>query len=79
MKHPLNKTLPKLMTRILNSLDTKTLTNQQSKKKKTFWDELRTPLIESINRALYTKIFGTSQRQAVIKLTEKKDLDKRYI
>ena len=33
MKHPLNKTLPKLMTRILNSLDTKILTNQQSKKK----------------------------------------------
>ena len=35
----------------------------------TFWNELKTPPIES-NRALYTKILSTSQRQAVIKLIE---------
>ena len=35
--------------------------------------------MESINRAFYTKILSISQRQAVIKLIEKKDRDKRYI
>ena len=35
--------------------------------------------MESINQAFYTKILGISQRQAVIKLTEKKDCDKPYI
>ena len=44
---------------------------------KSFWDELKTLLMESINHAFYTKILSISQRQAVIKLNEKKD--KRYI
>ena len=42
----------------------------------TFWDELKTPSMEGINRALYTKIISVSQRQAVIKHIEKKDRDK---
>ena len=45
----------------------------------TFWHELKTPLIDSINRAFYTKIWSISQRQAVTKLTATKDRDKRYI
>ena len=44
---------------------------------KTFWDELKTPLMESVNQAFRTKILSISLRQAVIKLIEKKDRDKR--
>ena len=46
---------------------------------KTFWTHLKNPLFES---AKYSKIHGslsTSQRQAIIKLLEKKEKDKRYI
>ena len=46
---------------------------------KTFWDELKNYLMESINRAFYTKILSISQRETVSKLIEKKDRDKRYI
>ena len=47
---------------------------------KTFWDELKTSLMESVNQAFHTKILSISQREAVIKLIEKKkDRDKRYI
>ena len=46
---------------------------------KTFWDELKTPLIESVNQVSHTKILSISQRQTVIKLIEKKDQDKHYI
>ena len=45
----------------------------------TFWDELKTPLMESVNQAFHTKILSISQRQAVIKAIEKKDWDKRCI
>ena len=45
----------------------------------TIWDQLKTPLMESVNQAFHTKILSISQRQAVIKLIEKKDRDKRYI
>ena len=45
----------------------------------TFWNELKTLLMKSINQTFYPKILSISQRQAVIKLTEKKDRDKRYI
>ena len=38
----------------------------------TFWDELKTPLIESVNQAFHTKVLSISQRQAVFKLIEKK-------
>ena len=37
----------------------------------TFWDELKSLLMECINRAFYTNILNISQRQAVIKLIEK--------
>ena len=45
----------------------------------TFWDELKTPLMESVNQAFHTKILSISQRQAVIKVIEKKDWDERCI
>ena len=35
--------------------------------------------MESVNQAFHTKILSISQRQAVIKLIEKNDRDKRYI
>ena len=38
----------------------------------TFWDEVKTPLVESVNQAFHTEILSISQRQAVIKLIEKK-------
>ena len=38
----------------------------------TFWDELKTPLMESVNQTFHTKILSISQTQAVFKLTEKK-------
>ena len=44
---------------------------------KTFWDEFKSPLMESVNQAFRTKILSISLRQAVIKLIEKKDQDKR--
>ena len=40
----------------------------------TFWDEVKTPLTESVNQAFHTEILSISQRQAVIKLIEKKRL-----
>ena len=43
----------------------------------TFWDELKTPLMESVNQAFHTNIWSILQRQAVIKLIEKKERDKR--
>ena len=45
----------------------------------TFWDELKTPLMESVNQAFHTKILSISQTQAVIKVIEKKDWDERCI
>ena len=45
----------------------------------TFWKELKQPLMNSLNYAKVSKKFLTSQRQAVIKLLEKKDKDKRLI
>ena len=46
---------------------------------KKFWDVLKIPLYKSV---IYSKIHGalsTSQRQAIIKLLEKKEKDKRFI
>ena len=46
---------------------------------KTFWSHLKNPLFESVK---YSKIHGSlsiSQRQAIIKLLEKTEKDKRYI
>ena len=44
----------------------------------TFWDELKFAFIKSINQAKVTGQLSISQRQAVIKLIEKKDRDKRF-
>ena len=38
----------------------------------TFWDELKTPVMKSVNQAFHTKILSISQRKAVIKLIEEK-------
>ena len=39
----------------------------------TFWNEIKHPFMNSIMEAREKKKFSTSQRQAVIKLIEKKD------
>ena len=44
-----------------------------------FWNELKDPLLKSFYHAKTYKEFSTSQRQAVVKLLEKKDRDKRLI
>ena len=46
---------------------------------KFFWQELKQPFMSSLNQAKVSKKLVTSQRQAVIKLLEKKDKDKRFI
>ena len=45
----------------------------------TFYDNLKVPLLLSIKMAFVRKEASTSQKQAVIKLIEKKDRDKRFI
>ena len=37
-----------------------------------FWDNLKTPLLLSVNKAFEVRGLRTSQKQAVIKLTEKR-------
>ena len=44
-----------------------------------FWNELKEYLLKSFYRAKTYKEFSTSQRQAVIKVLEKKDRDQRLI
>ena len=43
-----------------------------------FWDDLEIPPILSVNKAFKVGELSTSQKQAVFKLIEKKDKDKRY-
>ena len=45
----------------------------------TFWDELKDSFINSIKLAYQKKALSASQRQAVIKLIEKKDHDKKLL
>ena len=45
----------------------------------TFWDELKDSFINSIKLAYQTKALSTSKRQTVIKLIEKKDLEKTLL
>ena len=45
----------------------------------TFWSELKEPFINSITQTKISKKLITSQKQAVIKLIEKKDKDKCFI
>ena len=44
-----------------------------------FWDDLKTPLISSFKSAFFKGELSNSQKQAVIKLIDKKDKDKRLI
>ena len=45
----------------------------------TFWEEIKIPLCNSITKSYQNGELKTSQRQAVIKLIEKKDKDKKII
>ena len=44
-----------------------------------FWDDLKIPFIVSLRKSLLKEELIKSQKQAVIRLIEKKDKDKRYI
>ena len=44
-----------------------------------FWDDIKKPLLLTMKRAYQVNQLSVSQRQAVIKLIEKKGRDKRYI
>ena len=44
-----------------------------------FWDEVKQPFSVSIHKAFLNQELSTSQKQAVIKILEKKDKDKRFI
>ena len=45
----------------------------------TFWKELKEIFVDSVSEAVEKGNLSTSQRQAIIKLIEKKDRDKRFI
>ena len=45
----------------------------------TFWNELKETFIDFVSETKEKGHLGTSQRQAVISLIEKKDKDKRFI
>ena len=44
-----------------------------------FWDELKIPFIASLRKSFLNEEISNSRKQAVIRLIEKKDNDKRYI
>ena len=44
-----------------------------------FWDELKIPFIASLRKSFLKEEISNSRKQAVIRLIEKKDNDKRYI
>ena len=44
-----------------------------------FWEVIKEPLFASIQQSFIVGELSTSQKQAVIKLIEKKDRDKRFI
>ena len=45
----------------------------------TFWNDIKATFISSLKQAKERKELSISQMQAIIKLIEKKDRDKRYI
>ena len=45
----------------------------------TFWDDIKATFVSSLKKAKERKELSISQRQAIIKLIEKKDRDERYI
>ena len=62
--------------KIIKSLGNDGLTN---KFYEAFQDHAKVPLLLSFKIAFLKKELGTSQKEAVIKLIEKKDRDKRFI
>ena len=46
---------------------------------KTFWDQLKIPFIASLRKSFLKEESSNSQKQAVMRLIEKKDKDKGYI
>ena len=44
----------------------------------TFWEDLKKPLCASITKAFYRGELSHSEKQAVIKIIEKKDIDSNY-
>ena len=46
---------------------------------KTFWTELKEIFVDSVSEAKGKGILSTSQKEAIIKLIEKKDRDRRFI
>ena len=44
-----------------------------------FWDEVKKPFLAYIHKAFLNQELSTSQKQAVMKMLEKKDKDKRFI
>ena len=44
-----------------------------------FWENIKTPFLQSIKKSFLVEELSNSQKQAVIKLIEKKDRDKRFI
>ena len=44
-----------------------------------FWDAIKEPVCATIQQSFITGELSTSQKQAIIKLIEKKDRDKRFI
>ena len=46
---------------------------------KEFWDEMKNPFLASIHRAFLNQELSSFQKQAVIKMLEKKDKEKRFI
>ena len=45
----------------------------------TFWDQLKIPFIASLRKSFLKEESSNSQKQAVMRLIEKKDKDKGYI
>ena len=76
---------PVTETELLNAL--KSMSNDKSPGNdgltkefyETFWNEIKNPLISSIQRSFEVNQLIISQRQAIIKLIEKKERDKRMI
>ena len=44
-----------------------------------FWDEIKKTLLASNHRALFNQELSSPQKQAVIKISEKKDINKIFI
>ena len=76
---------PKTESELLNAL--KSMPNNKSpgndglsrKIYETFWEEIKVPLCNSITKSYQNGELSRSQRQAVIKLIEKKDKDNKLI